>query len=681
MALDMRGAGDSVEGWVRFADVGMLLDEPMLGDRGYALVPYDAAGFFDSIKNWVKKAATNVAKVAKAGFAKVKSGLSYVLDSGIGKMAQNYLGNIPGIGTAAAAALGGLSSALKGNNWSTVLLDAASKALPGGPIAQTAFAAARGALEGALSGKGIKGALAGAAGKALSTGLGSLTSLLPKGISQVLGKKETAGFELPSVALSRVQRVQEARMVAQALVDRPELRGLTTRALAEVLGVSPACAQAGQAALLSFIAPDAPAFPAGASLDTAGGFLGAAAAPVVTAAVPLRRSTRQPFFPKMNPRVASMLPHIVPGLRGVDPRFVALAAGRSRPRVRLVIPKGDVQGIDGAKWRVTAGDYYAKIAAAMGQPNDTISLIRANPSIKSPYTLQVGQLLNLPETWLAGIDPAPAPTLPPWVPEVVVEPTDFPGQYTVQAGDTMQIIATKHGHPNDVAVLIAANPQIPDKNQIQPGQTINIPLGWVDLNKTPVPPPRVEIDPNNKEPSWYIPGTNPDDYQLPDGSWETFPGEAYQAKLPTEVWARVQTELAAWNKGFPGACTPADYGQPTDFTALWDNRTKQAISSYQQWAKMRGEVFLRTDGVLDDVTQDSLDRTFAKIVKAQIPNTPGTPNTPPAPIPNVPGLPQIPPLPGIPQGQQLPTPAPANKQDNGGSLMLAMLPLAAAFLS
>lgn len=692
MALDLRGAGDSIEGWLPFEQVGLLLDEPTYDDRGYALVPYDAAGWFDSIKKWVKKAAQTV----KTGFNKVKKGLSAVLDSSIGQAAQNYLSMIPGYGTAISAGLGALNSALKGNKWSQVLMDAAQKAIPGGKIAQTAFAAARGALEGALSGKGVGGALAGAASKALGSGL---AGVLPKGISDVLGKpKETAGISpiVVASALSRNGRVAEARRVAQELVDRPELRGLNTRQLAAALGCAPPIAQAGQAALLKFIAPNAPAFPAGASLDTAGGFLGAAAAPVVSAAVPLRHGVQAPPFRRMSPTAVAMLPHLVPGLRRVDPRFVNLAAaGRPKHRVRLVVRNGDVRGIEGAKWRVSAGEYYAKIAAAMGHPNETIALIKANPSIPSPYTLQPGQLINLPEAWLAGMQPAPAP-----LPSPSPSPSPTGNTYTVKVGDTMGIIAAKHGHPNDVAVLIKANPQIKDPNRIYPGDEINIPSGWIALGgggQTPVPPPKVE--PGDPEPDWYIPGTNPDDYQLPDGSWETFPGEAYQSKLPSEVWARVQTELAAWNKATPGACTPADFGQPTDFTAVWDNRTQQAIQSYQKWANTRGET-LRTDGVLDDLTQDSLDRTFAAIIKGQqAPTIPVPPNVPPAPppsngpvpgLPNIPGLPQIPPLPGVPPNidpnnppapAPLPSPKPTNSQEKGGNMLLALLPIAAAFLS
>lgn len=686
-SLDLRGAGDSIEGWVPFEQVGLLLEEPIYDERGYAIVPYEAAGFFDSIKKWVKNAAAKVAKVAKPFLQKVKGGLSAVLDSGIGQAAQNYLSLIPGIGTAASAALGGLSSALKGNSWSTVLMDAAAKAIPGG-IGKTAFAAARGALDGVLKGKGIGGALGGAV-----NGLaGNLPGGIGKQISNLLGQaKETAGFTPLNASdfLGKTARVREARFVAQQLVDRPELRGLTTRQLAKACNVSPAVAQAGQAAILRHISPNAPAFPAGASLDTAGGFLGHAAAPVASAAVaPVRVGVPRLHFPRMAPKVVSMLPHFVPGLRHVDPRFVALAAvganHNTMPRIRVHVAN-EARGIEGAKWRVSPGDYYAKIATAMGHPNEVAALIKANPDIKSPYTLFPGQLISLPAAWISG-QPSPFPQQSP-------SPTPVGNTYTVKAGDTLQSIATKHGHPNDLAALLAANPQIKDANKIYPGDVISIPAGWVNLGggapaplpaplPVPIPPPRVEPDENDPEPGWYIPGTNPADYKLPDGTWETFPGEAYQSKLPEQVWARVQTELAAWNRAFPGECTPSDYGQPTDFTALWDSRTQQALRSYQLWANSRGET-LRDDGVLDDLTQASLDKTFAAIIKGQTPS--GAPSTPSVPgIPSIPGLPKAPELPGGP-GVPNPLPSPPvpyqePKKRGAGEMMLAVLPIAAALL-
>lgn len=684
-SLDLRGAGDSIEGWIPFEQVGLLLEEPIYDERGYAIVPYEAAGFFDSIKKWVKNAAAKVAKVAKAGLKKVGSGLSAVLDSGLGQAAQNYLSLIPGFGTAASAALGGLSSALKGNKWSTVLMDAAAKAIPGG-IGKTVFAAARGALEGALGGKGIAGALGGAV-KGLA---GNLPGGVGKQISNLLGQaKETSGFTPfnASHSLGKNARIREARAVAQALIDQPNLRGLTTRELARVCGVSPAVAQAGQAAILRHISPNAPAFPAGASLDTAGGFLGHAAAPVASAALPPARvGVPKLHFPRMAPRVVSMLPALVPSLRRVDPRFLAMAAignTAAHGRVQMRIPN-EARGVENAKWRVSPGDYYAKIATAMGHPNEVTALIKANPDIKSPYTLFSGQLINLPAAWIAGVEPSPS-SLPSPSPSSASTNT-----YTVRAGDTLQGIATKHGHPNDLSVLLAANPQIKDKNKIYPGDQINIPAGWVNLggntpspspspSPDPIPLPKVESD--DEEPSWYIPGTNPADYKLPDGTWETFPGEAYQATLPAQVWARCQTELAAWNRAFPGQCTPSDYGQPTDFTAVWDSRMQQALASYQKWANSRGET-LRDDGVLDDLTQKSLDATFAAIVKGQTP--PSTPSTPS--VPSIPGLPEVP---GLPKGPitpnplpptPVPAPEPAAKKRGTADLVLAMLPLAAAFM-
>src|SRR5690242_15597154 len=119
-SLDMPLVGDSVEGWVRFEDVGLLLNEPGYAN-GYSLVPLDASGWFDSVKNWVKKAAKTVSRVAKKALTTVKKGVTTALDSSIGKAALNAISMIPGYGTVIAGGLGALNSALKGGSISKVL--------------------------------------------------------------------------------------------------------------------------------------------------------------------------------------------------------------------------------------------------------------------------------------------------------------------------------------------------------------------------------------------------------------------------------------------------------------------------------------------------------------------------------------------------------------------------------
>ncbi|HEY8391984.1 MAG TPA: LysM peptidoglycan-binding domain-containing protein [Capillibacterium sp.] len=110
----------------------------------------------------------------------------------------------------------------------------------------------------------------------------------------------------------------------------------------------------------------------------------------------------------------------------------------------------------GILYTVRAGDTMFNIANRFGIPLDC--LIRFNPQITNPNLIFPGQVLCVP--------PASA---------CVGQTQCPPGGilYTVRAGDTMFNIANRFGIP--LNCLIRFNPQIPNPNQINPGQVLCVP--------------------------------------------------------------------------------------------------------------------------------------------------------------------------------------------------------------
>ncbi|WP_170319820.1 N-acetylmuramidase domain-containing protein [Polyangium spumosum] len=111
---------------------------------------------------------------------------------------------------------------------------------------------------------------------------------------------------------------------------------------------------------------------------------------------------------------------------------------------------------------VRSGDTLGAIASRNGTTVQAI--MAANPQIKNPNMISVGQQLNLPGGGGGAIPSAPsAPSIP------------APSSYTVRSGDTLGAIANRNG--TTVNEIMAANPQIRNPNQISPGQKINLPGG------------------------------------------------------------------------------------------------------------------------------------------------------------------------------------------------------------
>lgn len=105
-------------------------------------------------------------------------------------------------------------------------------------------------------------------------------------------------------------------------------------------------------------------------------------------------------------------------------------------------------------YTVKRGDTLSGIAAR--QHVSLAALEKANPQIKNPNVIGVGQKLNVP-----GQRDSFTPARPAG------------GSYTVKRGDTLGQIASSHGV--SLSALERANPQIKNPNVISVGQRINIP--------------------------------------------------------------------------------------------------------------------------------------------------------------------------------------------------------------
>ncbi len=107
---------------------------------------------------------------------------------------------------------------------------------------------------------------------------------------------------------------------------------------------------------------------------------------------------------------------------------------------------------------VQSGDTMFSIARRFGVSLE--ALIRANPQVRNPDMIIVGEIIVVPKR---PMPPTPGPG-----------PAPSPGRkYVVQSGDTMFSIAQRFAV--SLNELIAFNPQIADPNVLVPGQVVLIP--------------------------------------------------------------------------------------------------------------------------------------------------------------------------------------------------------------
>lgn len=125
---------------------------------------------------------------------------------------------------------------------------------------------------------------------------------------------------------------------------------------------------------------------------------------------------------------------------------------------------------------VKAGDTMWKIARMHGISVD--QLIAENPQIPDPNRITVGMKVYLP--------------------------TSLFTKHTVKAGETMWTIAQKY--KVDFQALKAANPQIPNPDQIMPGDIVWVPKRTVSVSPSYMPVPDMDLP--EIEPGWQMDSPN-----------------------------------------------------------------------------------------------------------------------------------------------------------------------------
>jgi len=118
----------------------------------------------------------------------------------------------------------------------------------------------------------------------------------------------------------------------------------------------------------------------------------------------------------------------------------------------------------------------ATLSGLAKQYNTSVDeILKANPNIKNPDVITVGQSLILPETQKVSPYGSPAPT--PYAPygkeTIASAPTVSGGSYIIKSGDTLSGIARAQG--TTVSELMKLNPSITNPNLIIAGKALNLP--------------------------------------------------------------------------------------------------------------------------------------------------------------------------------------------------------------
>lgn len=124
----------------------------------------------------------------------------------------------------------------------------------------------------------------------------------------------------------------------------------------------------------------------------------------------------------------------------------------------------------GSTYTIQPGDTFNAIAAKYNISVDVLEA--ANPTL-SPLNLRIGSQVVIPAATILLPIPVPAPVIPAPLP--TTSPPAAPlGTYTIQPGDTFNLVATKYSISLDA--ILAANPGVVPTS-LQVGQVINIPTG------------------------------------------------------------------------------------------------------------------------------------------------------------------------------------------------------------
>lgn len=183
----------------------------------------------------------------------------------------------------------------------------------------------------------------------------------------------------------------------------------------------------------------------------------------------------------------------------------ATTPGLAKRPLRLVFEKSIAakpkpKAKDASQYTIKPGEWLYKILEARGysktQINQLMPTIQAlNPNIADINHLQPGQVLQLPAASPQGT-PSTTQTTPPKAPPITspaaVKPNIGPqNAYLVNEGDTLFQILKNQNYPGTLPfskymdMVMQANPEITDPNQLRVGQKIDLPTIKV------IPPPRI----------------------------------------------------------------------------------------------------------------------------------------------------------------------------------------------
>ena len=333
----MLGSVETVDGFLESVEI-MNSDVPELGWFGSKLVKSigkaaSSVGKF-AYQNTVKKVADQAIAVARAGVSIAKGGnvlkaVGGVVKSSTGdlKIAAQYAGTVPGIGTAVGALASGANAALNGKSLTEIAKATAVGAIPGGPLAQAAASAALNVTQRGIEGHNMVKAAA-------SEVVNAAISMAPPATQNLIRQTATAAINGNNIltaaqhaaiqtAIAQIPDEHARNMVAQLATGKASATSLVSAAGGALTGrVVGSNANGAMSRLLNAAATVAPSTPHFVAISASGlaaahvGHVGAklASAPPTAANI----AALQKFRANLEATAASGHPHaslIFAGLR------------------------------------------------------------------------------------------------------------------------------------------------------------------------------------------------------------------------------------------------------------------------------------------------------------------------------------------------------------------------------
>jgi len=373
---------------------------------------------------------------------------------------------------------------------------------------------------------------------------------------------------------------------------------------------------------------------------------------------------------------------------------------------RLARDTGELTGA--TQWTIRSGDTAVAVALKLtGSTKDASGnwtwkqLGAVNPGMdvsgSQPSPWNVGQVINVPPSWvgMSATPPAttpPAGTPPPQVapppvtssggppfPPPSAYPAGYPGKtYTVVKNDTGSGIAQKiTGNANRWKELLATNPAKADPTYgiaIYTGDVLTLPSSWQAPVAVVMPPP-IAAPPKVSAPPTTT--TTPPPAVVPTPTEIQVEGTQQQVML---IAAELSTFFAK-HLDAKANVTPAFGTQASDSDGSWNTRISTALQGFQVWANSSGAAVkftgkaLDTDGLPDVQTLTALQAQTA----ADLPAVSGGGGsvTTTTTTPGGTSTTKVAPPGGRPPG---PTPSSSSGGGGGAAVLAAALAAAAMFL-